>query len=125
MPRPVGFLHAAHLLAQDAQLPRGGQPPQGALRRRRQGHRRQRRPQLHPRGGDHQAARQGGPRLLGGHPLLLLAQQHVGLVGHAGARVQRDLPGGGGMRHPVLRQGPEDRAGDGGQILQVQVPVLL
>lgn len=119
VPRPVGLMHFAHLLAQDAHFPRGGQPPQRTFRRRRQGHRGQRRPQLYSRRGDNQASRQGGPCLLRRHAVLLLPQQHVGVFGDPGARVQRNFARGGGLWYPLLRKRPEDRAANGDQELQV------
>lgn len=105
MPRPVGLVHAEDLHEEDAAVPGGGQPPQGALRRRRQGDSRQRRPELHAGGRDHQAAGQDGPGVLRGVSPVLPAQRHAGVVRHPGQDLQRHLAGGGGLRHPLLRQG--------------------
>lgn len=119
MPRPLRLLHPEDLLATDAALPRGRQPPKRALRWRCQSNRRQRRPQLHPRGGDHQTTGQDGPGLLRGLPLVLHPQRYPRLVWHAGARVQRYLAGGGGVQHFMLRSGPQERTQGGGAQLQV------
>jgi hypothetical protein len=125
MSRSLGVMHPEDVLAQDAPLQGGGQPSEGALRRRGQGDRRQRRPELHAGGLVDKAPGQGGPGVLGGVAAFLPAEQHARLVRHPGPHLRRHLPRRGGLQHPVLRQRLHQPRRDRREELQVQIRVVL
>ncbi|XP_063236263.1 uncharacterized protein LOC134538733 isoform X2 [Bacillus rossius redtenbacheri] len=125
VPRAVGLVHPADLLAQDAALPGRGQPPEGALRRRGQGDPGQRRPPLPDGGPHHQAARPRRPGVPGGLARLLPAEPQHGLAGHRGPPLQRHLARRRGLRPAVLRPRLRHAARRRARQLPVPLPLVL
>lgn len=121
--RAVWLVHGAHLLAEDAVVPRGGQSTEGVVRRRGKGNTEQRRTQLHHRGAHNQAAQQVRSGLQRGFAGFLQGKQKDRLSGHDWTTVQLHESRSGGLRAAVLRQGVrhEDHQGKGQLSVQVQV----
>lgn len=121
VPRTVGLVHGENLLAQDAAVPRGGQPTERVVRRCSQGHPGKRWPQLHYRGTDHQTTGPLRPDLQRGLAGLLPCQSQNWSTRHPRQGMQCHLSGGRRLWAAVLRTRLryQDRQGEGQLRMQV------